>query len=61
MRQPKRFEMPVPEFVTADIDNRTTVYAWKCEGYGLTVLGNTKREAMEDFITTCRFEYGWKF
>ena len=36
-------------------------YAWKCEGYGLMVLGNTKLDAQVEFQKAFKAEYGKEF
>lgn len=55
-----RRKLPVPEIVTCNTEYGAA-YAWKCEGYGLIVYGNTKLDAQVDFQEVYEFEYGKAF
>ena len=52
--------LPDPEFVTAETDYGMA-YAWKCEGYGLWVLGDTQAEARVNFKAAFLAEYNKPF
>jgi hypothetical protein len=53
-------KLPEPEFVTADTPH-LLAYAWKCSGYGLDVLGDTRGEARAAFRKAYLAEYGAEF
>jgi hypothetical protein len=41
--------IPSPEFVTAEIDDRLTVYGWKIDHLGILAYGDTKLECAQNW------------
>jgi hypothetical protein len=56
----QRNQLPTPEFVTA-----TTwygiAYGWKCEGHGITAMGDSKKEALANWKNAFQRENGKAF
>ena len=52
--------VPEAEIVTAET-HYGAAYAWKCSGYGLEILGDTKKEAESEFPKAFKREYEKEF
>ncbi len=57
---PDRRVLPIPQMVFADTDYGMA-YAWKCEGYGISSMGNTRLDAQVQFQKDFEEEYGEVF
>ena len=53
-------KLPVPEFVTTETDYGTA-YAWKCSGFGIMTIENTRLDSQVRFMEAFEAEYNKKF
>jgi hypothetical protein len=53
--------IPDPEFVTAEVNNRLTVYGWKLDFRGILAYGNTRVECVQIWKDSFKSEYGHEY
>jgi len=53
--------LPKPKFVTAEISKHYTVYGWRIDAHGLTIISDTKKECVSEFLEAFLSEYDKPF
>ena len=53
--------LPKPKFVTAEISKHYTVYGWRIDAHGLTIISDTKKECVSEYLDAFLSEYDKPF